>query len=140
MAVKSYNPVDVQVIINGIIVEGYAKDTFVVVARNNDSWALKVGASGEGVRGKSNDKSGTFTVTLLQSSKSNDALSAMAILDEASGDGVGSCLVKDNSGTTLHQCETGWLKKPADSEHGGEPGDREWVVETEKLLMFDGGN
>jgi hypothetical protein len=140
MSVKSYDPAKVTITFAGIIVEGYAKGTFVLAARNNPSFNLKVGSSGEGARAKSNDRSGTVTLTLQQSSASNDLLSAQAALDEASGDGIGSLLVKDLSGTTLCSAETAWIQKPTDVECSDEISDRQWVLETDILNIFAGGN
>lgn len=140
MSVKTYNPADVAIIFAGVPVEGIADGTFVTVARNNQSYNMNIGSDGEGVRAKSNDKGGTVTLTLMQSSVSNDALSALSILDEASGDGVGPLLIKDNSGRTLCSAETAWIQKPADVEFAREATTREWVFETDLLDMFIGGN
>ena len=140
MSVKTYNAADVAIVFAGVPIEGYADGTFVAVARDNPSWNKNIGADGEGVRAKSNDKSGTITLTLMQSSLSNDALSALALLDEASGDGVGPFLMKDNSGRTICSAETAWIQKPADVSFAREAETREWVFETNLLDMFVGGN
>lgn len=140
MTVKTYNPADVVCIVSGIKVEGYADGTFITAARDNPSFTNGSGADGEGWRAKTNDKIGTITLTLLQTSLSNDALSALIALDEASGDGVGPFLLKDNSGRTLIQAETCWLEKPADSEFAREVTNREWVIKTDSLNPFIGGN
>jgi len=79
-------------------------------------------------------------VTLLQTSASNDALSALMALDEASGDGVGPLLLKDLSGRSLYSAETCWLEKPADGEYARDISDREWGVKTDKLNVLVGGN
>jgi hypothetical protein len=140
MSVKTYDPAQVQVIFAGIPITGFADGSFVKVYRHNPMWSTKVGADGEGARAKSNDKSGAVEVTLMQSSSSNDLLSAQAKLDELSGDGVGPAMVKDASGTTLHSAESAWIEKPADSEFGKETGDRTWIIQTDNLDMFVGGN
>ena len=62
MSVKNYDPAQVDVIVAGILIEGYAAGTFVTVSRNSDTWKLKKGADGEGARAKSNDKSGLVVV------------------------------------------------------------------------------
>lgn len=140
MSVKTYNPADVLIIFAGVPIEGFADGTFITVARDNPSWNKNIGSDGEGVRAKSNDKGGTITLTLMQSSVSNDALSALALVDEASGNGVGPFLMKDNSGRTLCGAETAWIQKPADAEFAREATTREWVFETDLLDMFIGGN
>jgi hypothetical protein len=137
---KTFDPKQVSVIVGGHIVQGFADGTFVKVARNNDMFALKVGADGEGARAKSNDKSGTLEITLLQSSASNDVLSGFATSDEISNGGQVPLLVKDGNGTTLVEALTGWVKKKPDVEFGKEISDRVWVFESDKLDMLIGGN
>lgn len=140
MAVKSYDPAQVSVIFAGIPVEGYADGTFIVAARDNPSFNKMVGSDGEGARAKSNDTGGSVTLTLMQTSISNDALSALALLDETTGDGVGPLLIKDGLGRTLIQAESAWLEKPADAEFAREISNREWVIQSDNLQIFDGGN
>ena len=140
MGVKTYNSGEVSIIFAGIPFEGFADGTFVTIARNNPSFNDLVGSDGEGARAASNDKSGTVTVTLMQTSLTNDELSAIALLDELTGDGVAPLLVKDNSGRTVASAETAWLEKPADAEFGREISNREWVFKTDNLGLFIGGN
>ena len=140
MAVKTYSPNEVICIVAGIPVSGFADGTFITAARDNPGWTKGSGADGEGWRAKSSDYTGTITLTLLQTSSSNDALSALALTDENSGDGVGPFLLKDNSGRTLINAETCWIEKIADSEFAREVSNREWAIHTDKLNMFVGGN
>jgi hypothetical protein len=142
MSVKSYSPDKVTIIFGGAIIQGFADGTFVTVARDNPMFNSGTGADGEGFRAKSNDQSGTITITLLQTSLSNDALSALHALDEATGDGVSPFLMKDNSpiGRTICSAETAWIEKYSDVEYAREVTNREWVIKTDKLNMFVGGN
>ena len=137
---KTYNPAQVVVIFNGHEISGYADGSFVTVARDEDAFSLVVGSSGEGVRSKMNNKSGTITVTLLQSSGSNAFLSGFAELDELSAGGQGPLLIKDNSGDSLHVCESAWIQKLPDSEYAREAGSREWTFRTDNLVSHVGGN
>lgn len=136
---KNYNPKDVLVIIAGTPAVGFADGTFIVAARNNDSYATVTGADGEPARSQSNDKSGIVTLTLLQTSLTNDILSAALALDEIQGDGVFPLLIKDLNGTTLVVAETAYVQKPADVEFGREIVEREWVIATPELNIFAGG-
>jgi hypothetical protein len=140
MSVKTYNPADVLLTVAGIPITGYADGTFIAIGRDNPSWNSGTGSDGEGWRAKSNDKSGTCTLTLLQTSAANDALSALVAVDEASGDGIGPLLLKDLSGRSLYEAETCWVEKPADAEFAREQSDREWVIKTDKLNVFVGGH
>jgi hypothetical protein len=140
MAIKSFDPAQVSIIFAGIPIEGFADGTFITAARDNPSFTKVVGSDGEGARSKSNDTGGSVTVTLMQTSLSNDALSAIMALDEATGDGVGPLLIKDGLGRTLISAESAWLEKPADAEFAREISNREWVIQTDNLQIFDGGN
>lgn len=140
MAVKSYNPAQVQLVVAGIPISGYAEGTFINIGRDNPAFTNGSGSDGEGWRAKSNDFTGTCTLTLLQTSASNDALSALAVLDEASGDGVGPLLMVDLSGRSLYQAETCWIEKVSDAEFGRDKTNREWVIKTDRLIVFVGGN
>ena len=138
--VKSYNAADVDIIFAGISIDGKADGTFVTVERRAEAFTLVVGAGGEGLRSKSNDRSATVTLALMQSSAANDALSALAVLDEESGAGVGPLLIKDRSGSTLCAAPTAWIQKFANAEFAKEGSEREWIIETNDLRMFVGGN
>jgi hypothetical protein len=140
MSVKTYNGAQVSIIFAGIPFEGLADGTFVTIKRNSDSFTDQVGSDGEGARAATNDKSGTVTVTLMQTSLTNDALSSLARMDELIGSGVAPLLVKDNSGRSIAQAETAWILKPADMEFGRELSNREWVFKTDDLDVHIGGN
>ncbi len=140
MSVKTYDPAQVSIIFAGFPIEGFADGTFIVVERRNPMWGLTIGADGPGARAKSNDKSGTITITLLQTSLSNDALSGVALADELSNDGVAPFMMKDLNGNTLLAAETAWISKVAPVEDGKEINGREWILETDDIQMLVGGN
>lgn len=139
---KVYDAKAVSMIFAGIPISGLAEDTFVNVVRNEDSFSLMVGADGEATRAKTNNRSGRVTFTVQQSSDSNDLLSALHVADEISsaGDGIGPLLIKDLSGRTLITAEKAWIVKPPDTGFGRDVATREWVVETDALVMVVAGN
>lgn len=137
---RSYDPTEVTVIFDGVVIDGYAAGTFVKVSRNQDAWSLQMGNSGSGARSRSPDKSGKYEFTLLASSPSNGILSAIAEADELTGQGVGECQVKDR-GTLLAKCssENAWVVKQPDFERGKEVGDITWTIESDNVeLIHDG--
>ena len=136
----TYDPKQVSVVVGGATLSGYADDTFVEVARDEDMWALNIGADGEGARSKSNNRSGTVTITLQQTSEGNRILSDLAVADELTNSGVFPCLVKDSSGASIHVAEQAWVQKMPDSAYARESGTREWVIRTDSLSTFVGGN
>lgn len=136
---KSYDPKNVSMIIGSHIVTEFEDGTFINVERNNDTWAIKKGASGETARAKSNDRSGIFTFTLLQTSLSNDFLSALAITDETSNNGVVPVVIKENGGTTVASAVEAWIRRPSAVEFSKTVGARQWILETGELLLNVGG-
>lgn len=140
MSVRTYNAADVSIIFAGIPIDGFADGTFITAARDNPTFNSVVGSDGEGARAKSNDRSGTITITLLQTSFSNDELSAIALLDELSDAGVAPFTLRDGSGRTVLHAETAWIEKPADVELGREISNREWILKTDNLQMNVAGN
>jgi len=145
MALGVYDPAQISLVAVGIPVSGFAEGTFVTVERNADSFNLTVGSDGDSCRARSNNKSGRITFTLLQSSLTNQLLSAAVNLDEISpsGDAIGPSQIKDNSSTTattLVFAEKSWIVKPANVEYSNEVTTREWIVETDDLVMNVGGN
>src|SRR3990172_6475750 len=103
MALFRYNPDEVTIVFAGVPIFGKGEARFLSVEQNEDTWSPFVGVDGEVTRARSTNRSGRVTITLLQSSVINDALSALAALDQATpgGDGIGPLLVKDFSGRTL---------------------------------------
>lgn len=140
MAVYTYDPSQVAVIVGGIIISGYADGTFVTLGRKADMWALKMGTDGRGTRAKSNDKSGMMALTLQQSAESNDDLSALAAADERANAGVVPLLVRDASGRTIASALSLWLPRYANIDLSKEVTDRTWNFETDNLDLFVGGN
>lgn len=140
MSVAIYNPKEVIITVGGNIISGFADGSFVTVERNEDAFTLQVGTDGEGTRTKTNNRSGRFTFSLMQSSDSNSVLTALALTDEISSAGAVPVMVKDQSGSSLYLAETAWIVKMANSEFTREAGPREWIMETDVLVMEVGGN
>ncbi len=141
MAVQTYSPKKVTISwLPAGIITGYADGSFIKVSRRTDTVSLIVGSDGGAARSMLSDKSGEITISLLQTSPSNDLLSAAAISDELSGAFYGPLFVKDLFGRSLYACANAWVRKIADGDYDREVGPRDWVFETDNLEMFHGGN
>ncbi len=138
--VLTYDPKKVTLILGAKIISGFGDGTMITAERNEQAYMLKVGSSGEGTRAKNANKSGKVTVTLMQSSPSNDDISAIAAADELTGAGVVPLLLKDASGRTIISALSSWVQKYSNSEFAKEVTTRQWVIETDELLVFVGGN
>lgn len=138
--VHTFDPKQLSVILGSKIITGFADGTFLTLERNEQAFTRKTGVDGETVRVKSNDKSGKATFVLLQSAQSNDDLSNIALADEAANTGVLPLTIKDVSGRTLASALTTWVQKFPNAEFAKEGAMRSWVIETDELLLFIGGN
>jgi Protein of unknown function (DUF3277) len=136
----TYASKKVQIIWGGVALTGVMDDSFVECDRNSDSFTQMTGADGETARSASADKSGKVTVRFLQTSFSNDILSADLTLDELTNLNAKSLFVKDGSGRSLHSAKEAWITKPAKVVYGKGIEGREWVFETGELQMGAAGN
>lgn len=137
---KTYDPQQVQVIVGGRLITGFAEDTFVEVERSEDMWSLKMGVDGEGTRSKSNNKSGQIRITLMSSSPSNAILQGFADADELNNGGLVPAMVKDGNGSDLALAEQAYIKKLPTLGKGKEIAGNQWVLETDVLKLNHGGN
>jgi structural protein KPP10_ORF10 len=140
MSVQTYDPKEIFVTIGGAAMQGFADGTFVTLDRNEDAFSTVSGADGIVARVKSNNRAGTLTLSLQQTSLSNDILSGFALLDEISNTGTFPILIKDNQGTSLIFSATGWVQKMPAVEYSKDISNREWVIGLADLTYFIGGN
>jgi hypothetical protein len=136
---KTYNPKNHAVTVMGYPMSGFG-DTFISVAYNADAFTTVIGADGEVSRVQSSDMSGEITLTLKQTSASNDVLSDLAIADRLLGLTTGPVFIKDIGGTTVVMASEAWIKKMPDLELGKDGSEREWVLSCGNIQMFVGGN
>ena len=139
--VKTYNPKDIVITFGGYPLTGFADGTFLMVAPKNDRFTPVSGADGEAARAKSNDKTYEVTLTLLQTSLSNNYLSGILALDDISNEGKLPLLITDVRGTTLFSFLQAWIRIPPTSEFSKEISNREWIFDTGQADVENiGGN
>ena len=138
--VKTYSPDRVKVIVGVAALSGFADGTFVDIEPLGDGVTSEAGADGEVARAMSLDTRHTITVTLQQTSRSNDVLSALHTADKISGgDGAVPVAVTDLRGTTLFG-GTGWVVKKAKATFAKGLEAREWTLEAVGLFHNGGTN
>jgi len=127
----TYNAGRVLVIVHGMPMSGFADGTFITITMINDGITTQVGADGEIARAINTDRRCTVTLTLQQTSVSNDFLSTLFNVDMLScGGRAGPILIQDLCGTTLFAASESWIVKPADIEFGKEITTRAWQIQT----------
>jgi len=138
--VTTFDPKLVVITVGGTPISGFADGTFIRVERETDTFTKVVGADGFVSRAKSNNKSGSITITLAQTSNSNSVLNALSTADELSNNGVVPCMIKDLSGTSTYFSSSAWVRKPSNAEFGKEISNREWVLDCADISMKTEGN
>lgn len=136
--VDTIDPKEVTVMVAGNVLEGFAEDKIVVTREANQS-EDEIGADGDVARRVTNDRRGTFVITLLQTSRSNLILSGLARADELSGNGIFPVVIKDNRGLDLHIGASCWIQKMPDSAYGAAINTRAWSIRAGNMNMFVGG-
>ena len=139
--VRTYNPERINLIVNGLDVKGFADGTFLTISTVGDGVTTQVGADGEIARAISTDRRCNVTITLQQTSPANDHFSKYYHADMLScGQVMGPIMLQDLCGTTLFQCSTSWITKPADIELGKEISNRVWVLQTGSPAIYNVGS
>lgn len=142
MTTRIYDSNQVQVSFAGVPVQGYADGDFLAITKESDAFSSVVGTDGDVARSKTNDRRATIEIILMQTSPTNDLLSAIhqADLNTPGGAGVGAFLVVDLNGTSLYSAGNCWIKRAPDPAFGREAQERTWTLECDELIEFTGGN
>ena len=77
--VASYDPKKVNLVMNGKIITGFASDSMITIARNEDTVTTQVGVKGDVAYNENANESGTITVTLMGTSSSLPYVRSLAL-------------------------------------------------------------
>ena len=144
--VATLSPIDVTVVISQAgfthVVSGYAEDSNIMVERGADNFEKHVGVDNKTSRIYKADKSGMITLTLAQTSVSNDVLDQLQRNDSNARNSsqLFSVIVKDGSGRSVYHSQETWVSKPPNSQFGASMNSREWVLQASDMTSFIGGN
>ena len=121
---RTYDPRDVQVIVDGNFLTGFAEGTFVQTEKQEDNYIPHVGGQGEVDRARNVHPLGTITVTLKNTSPSNGLLSNLAKSKET----FAARMVDRNAPETIVGGSECWIVKQPDMERGNEITGQEWQI------------
>lgn len=138
--VYTYSPEEYSVVVGGFRMSGFADGTFVSVAADEQRYNKHVGADGKVSRARTANRAGSITITLAQTSPSNDILSAFMLADETADAGVVPIFIKDAKGTTLHFAASAWVQRVPNDDRGKTISDTVWVLDCGAIQTFLGGN
>ena len=141
MALGTYSPSDVSIIVAGHIVTGYTETSFVDIEFSNDRITMEKGADGEVARVINSDNSAMITIRLQQTSPSNDVLSLLFDADIISKSAAFPIQVTDNSGSSTYTCDAAWITQYPSTTFSNGIEQREWKVQCGALYLVNvGGN
>ncbi|MDH6674464.1 hypothetical protein M2277_005160 [Paenibacillus sp. LBL] len=124
MSVKTYDPNDLTVVVNGTYLTGFSED-MIEFEKDEDNYETKVGAQGDVVRSKVNNPLATMSITLLSTSPQVAMLDGLA----KSGDLVPVSMIYNGEPKETVTVTEAYIKKPASRSYGTEAGDREYEVQ-----------
>lgn len=114
---------------------------FLKIEKKEDSFGfVESEVDGDGAWYRKKGSYCTVTLTLMQSSASNDALSALHLLDLATGAGEGPFFAKDGKGNSLFVATSARILKTPEQNFAVEPGTRVWTIGCHGVTQFVGGN
>lgn len=137
MAAKIYNADEVSIVFGVVPISGgWGDGEFCRIEMLNDAFEDVAGTDGEVTRTKTNDRRATITITLMQTSSFNAALSLLHEADKntAGGTGVLPLLIKDNNGVGLWSAKDAWIVKAPDLTFDRGATSREWVIRCAALV------
>lgn len=141
MSVQVYAPKAVKVLIAGLYsISGFADNSSVRVSKNQEPVSLSVGAQGSTERTQTANRSYRITLSLQSSSPSNDILTALYSIDDASGRLTFPIYVVDDSGTSKFTALECWVAGIPDISFSNSTQSREWILECSKGVYGLGGN
>lgn len=139
--VRTYAPDKILMLVGAVPMTGYAEDTFVEIAPNADLSSIQVGADGEVARSIGTNKTCTVTLTLQQTSPSNDVLSSLIEVDALTGGQLFPLTVQDLLGRSIFVVSQAWISRRPNIAFGREAGTRAWTILTgAPSAWFSGGS
>jgi hypothetical protein len=144
--VKSYSADEVTVSFCGQLINRGLTDSgnFVEIEPLEEDFKTKKGADGETARAKTNNRDARVKVKLMQTSLSNNVLSAIRLRGLAAGnggEGAGVFEVRDrSSGVLVAHSDIAWVEKPPTPGRGKEIGETEWTLYATNCELDPSGN
>lgn len=136
----TYRPEDVLVIIAGFQMTGFVSGTFLSISKPNSTFSSRESADGVVARTQSNSKLYTVTLTLANTSDSNQLLSYMSRLDELTKIAKFPIAIKDMSGQSVLFSPEAWVDNTPDSNFSDSIEDRSWSITCANCVYNAGGN
>lgn len=137
---RTYDPKSFPLVINGLLIDGFAEGTFITIEESAPGFSKVVGAYGDVTRTRSHDRSGVLRFVLQMTSPANKTLSDRYNADrDGTASGVGDLSLSDKNGDTLIEASKSYIAAMPPATFDVTPTTREWTVEIADLRMTHGG-
>jgi len=137
---QDYSLSNTVVLIQGVALSGYDEgDDVITLDRLNDSTTHTICVDGEMSVSLSDDRSGTATFRLMQTSDSNAFLSGLLIAQENGAFVPLFVQFKDTRGNDLASGTQGYINRPAPMIRGTNVNSQEWILTFERLDFIHAG-
>lgn len=140
MALLTYVPSQIDVSLAGFInISGFADGSFVEIRKDVTPYQTQAAMDGTTSRTFVFDTNYTITLTLAQSSQSNNDLNSLHALDLATQLGKVPLLIRDKSGSTVLFAPTAWIENYPDLVFSNNMESRQWVIKCTDAVLTVGG-
>lgn len=124
------------------IVSGFSEDSIVQIERVAETYTMYTGADNFSTRTLNSNTSARITLSLQQSSTSNDILNALYTSDrnDPGPEGFFSIHIKDSSGRGDFFSDDAYVGVVPNSNYSNTVQTREWIIHAHDLQSVIGGN
>lgn len=139
---KVFDPAQFPIVFGGVQMQGFSENTMAKFEFDGESFSDVVGVDGEVTRSKNMDRRAKLTVSLMQTSDTNDLLSAMYNAGRlgTNGSDVAALRVEDLNGRLVITGAEAWIMDTPKPTYGKSGSEYEWVIRIANCEAFFGGN
>jgi hypothetical protein len=134
-----YDPHQLSVVFGVTPINGFAEDTMISIDIEEPQYNATTDIHGNVTRFRVNKNMAKITITLTQSSPSNDVLSAYVEADRINNSGTFPVMIKDPNGTTLFSSTSSYVEQVPTTSFGNDNKNREWLIRATSINNFIGG-
>jgi hypothetical protein len=139
LGTKAFDPAQAIFTLGGIEIKGYAPGSK-IAASFPELYNMVVGLDGEVARGKTNNKTSQWKVSLLQTSVSNRTLMTLFSADDsAPGGTIFPLFYKNLTGDTIITAASAWIVGYPEYSITAEVGVNEWTIQCGETITYIGG-
>lgn len=140
MTIANYMPDEVNCLAFGIPINGFADGTFITISKDKVPYSTTETADGSISRLYTNSQTYTISLTLHRGSTSNDVLTKLWLLDEATQRAKFQLFIKDLSGTDLFFSTNTWIEGIPNMVQSTTFDSRTWILRSSQAVINVGSN